>query len=36
MIAEAATFGITVTVTTRPKTTGEVVLLPGVRPPAAS
>jgi hypothetical protein len=32
MIEEAKAFGITVTLSTGPKGTGEIVLLPGVRP----
>ena len=33
MIQEAKAFGVEVTVTQRPKGTGEIVPLPGVRPP---
>ncbi len=36
MIAEAKAAGVEITVTTRPKGTGEIVLLPGVRRPAES
>ena len=36
MLAEAKALGVEVTVMTRLKGTGEVVLLPGVRPPTAS
>ena len=36
LIADAKACGIEVTVSTRPKGTGEIVLLPGVHPPEAS
>jgi hypothetical protein len=36
ILAEARKAGVTVAVSTGPKATGEIILLPGVRPPASS